>query len=211
MAVELEDVSHLGNQGLVLHHAMQAEDADVLLAGILLRLDQASGTLDANDQTASDLGVQRSAVAGLVHTQDSFDPGNDFVGRGVGRFVQVDEAAPESPQCYHEPLLCGIATISTYSQKQYQNISLIKMLTLEISQTRYDCNLPIFTICHDTPKISSADHYTLKISSQFFIKVLKFHQSVNTLIISSKFITNYNFITLCHKLSSYFITLCHHS
>lgn len=81
MAVELEeDVSHLGNQGLVLHHAVQTEDADVLLASILLRLDQASGTLDANDQTAGDLGVQRSAVARLVHTQDSFDPGNDFVG-----------------------------------------------------------------------------------------------------------------------------------
>ena len=144
MAVELEDVSHLGNQGLVLHHAMQTEDADVLLAGILLRLDQASGTLDANDQTAGDLGVQRSAVAGLVHTQDSFDPGNDFVGRGVGRLVQVDEAAPESPQRYHEPLLCSVATIANYSQKPYQNISLIKMLTLEISQTRYDCNLPIF-------------------------------------------------------------------
>ena len=138
MAVELEDVSHLGNQGLVLHHAMQTEDADVLLAGILLRLDQASGTLDANDQTAGDLGVQRSAVASLVHTQDSFDPGNDFVGRGVGRLVQVDEAAPESPQRYQ----CRYNL--TYSQKPYQNISLIKMLTLEISQTCYDCNLPIF-------------------------------------------------------------------
>lgn len=117
MPVELEeDVNHLGNQGLVLDHAVQTEDADVLLAGILLRLDQTSGALDANDQTAGDLGVQRSAVAGLVHTQDSLDPGNNFMGRGVGRLVQVDEAAPESPQRYHETLLCGVATILTHSQ-----------------------------------------------------------------------------------------------
>lgn len=37
---------------------METNDADVFLSGTLLGLDQASGTVDTDDQAASDLGIE---------------------------------------------------------------------------------------------------------------------------------------------------------
>ena len=65
-----------------------------LRTGALLGLDEPRGALHAHDQAARDLGVQGPAVARLLHPQDPADPGHHLVGGGVGRLVQVDEAAP---------------------------------------------------------------------------------------------------------------------
>ena len=47
-----------GDLGLAAGHlAVQARDTDVLLAGTLLRLDEASGAVHANNQTTSDFGL----------------------------------------------------------------------------------------------------------------------------------------------------------
>lgn len=45
---------------------VEANNTDILLTGALLRLDQSGGTVNADNQTAGDLGVQSTTVAGLV-------------------------------------------------------------------------------------------------------------------------------------------------
>jgi hypothetical protein len=45
---------------------VQTDHADVLLTGTLLGLDQASGTVNADNQAASDLGVESTTVTGLL-------------------------------------------------------------------------------------------------------------------------------------------------
>lgn len=58
---------------------MKAQYGDVFLSSSLLRFDKTSGTVDANDETACDLGVQCSRVTGLLDPQDPPDPCYDFV------------------------------------------------------------------------------------------------------------------------------------
>jgi hypothetical protein len=45
---------------------VETENADVLLSGSLLGLDETGGTVDTNDQTSSDLGVKGSGVTSLL-------------------------------------------------------------------------------------------------------------------------------------------------
>lgn len=44
---------------------VEADNTDILLTGTLLRLNQAGGTVNADDQTAGDLGVQSTTVTSL--------------------------------------------------------------------------------------------------------------------------------------------------
>lgn len=71
---------------------VETDDADILLTGALLRLDETSGTVDADNQAASDLGVESTAVTSLLDTENSLDPRDDFVTGGVGGLVEVDDA-----------------------------------------------------------------------------------------------------------------------
>lgn len=66
--------------------------------GALLGLDQSRGSVHTDDQAAGDLGVERPAVAGLLHPKDPPDPRHHLVGRRVRRLVQVDEARPDRKQ-----------------------------------------------------------------------------------------------------------------
>ena len=72
---------------------MEPVDADVLLAGALLRLDQPGGSINANNQTSCHLGVEGSGMTGLFDAENSLDPGDHFVRAWVGRLVQVENAA----------------------------------------------------------------------------------------------------------------------
>ena len=45
---------------------VETDDADVLLTGALLRLDETGSAVNADDQTSSDLGVKSSRVTGLL-------------------------------------------------------------------------------------------------------------------------------------------------
>ena len=73
---------------------VQADDAHILLSGTLLGLDETGGAVDADDEAAGDLGVEGAAVAGFFDAEDAAEPCDDFMGGGVGRFVEVDDAGP---------------------------------------------------------------------------------------------------------------------
>lgn len=61
----------------------------VLLSGTLLGLDESRGSVNANNKTARDFGIEGTAVAGLVHTEHSLYPGNNFVRGWVGGFIEL--------------------------------------------------------------------------------------------------------------------------
>jgi hypothetical protein len=50
---------------------VKLEDANVLFASTLLRLDKPCGSSDADDETASDLGIESARVAGLLDLENS--------------------------------------------------------------------------------------------------------------------------------------------
>uniref|UniRef100_A0A0A9DQN9 Uncharacterized protein n=1 Tax=Arundo donax TaxID=35708 RepID=A0A0A9DQN9_ARUDO len=87
-----ERLQRAGHARCVRHGCVEAGDADVLLAGALLRLDEARGAVDADDEVAGDLGVERAAVAGLLGAEEALDPGDHLVGGRVRRLVEVDDA-----------------------------------------------------------------------------------------------------------------------
>ena len=70
---------------------VQLENSHILFACGLLGLDEASCVVAASDETASHFWVERAGVACLLNLEDLFDPSDDFVRRGVGRLVQVDD------------------------------------------------------------------------------------------------------------------------
>jgi hypothetical protein len=70
---------------------VKSDDTDVLLTGALLGLDQAGGAVNTDNQTSSDLGIESTGVTSTLATENALDPGNDFVRRGVGRLVKVDD------------------------------------------------------------------------------------------------------------------------
>jgi len=76
----------------VVESGVEADHPHVLLPGRLLRLDETSGAVDADDEAAGDFGVEGAGVSGLFDAEDALDPGDDLVGGGVGGFVEVDDA-----------------------------------------------------------------------------------------------------------------------
>jgi len=80
---------------LVLKGGVESKDGDVLLSGSLLGLDESSGSVDADEEASSDLGIEGSRVTGLLTSEDSSKPSDDFVGGGVGGLVEVDDSRPE--------------------------------------------------------------------------------------------------------------------
>jgi hypothetical protein len=86
---------------LVRKSIVKTDDADVFLSGALLRLDKTGGTVDADNETTSDLGIQGSRVTSLLATEDSAHPRDDFMRGWVGRLVQVDDtrAVCEAVHC----------------------------------------------------------------------------------------------------------------
>jgi hypothetical protein len=49
---------------------VQANNANVLLSGTLLRLDETGSAVNAHNQTSSDLGIEGSRVTSLLNTAD---------------------------------------------------------------------------------------------------------------------------------------------
>lgn len=48
--------------------------------------------VETDDKNSCDLGIQSTRMTGLLDSQDSLDPGDDFMGAGIGRLVQIDAA-----------------------------------------------------------------------------------------------------------------------
>lgn len=80
----------LFNLGIAFDGSMELEDGNVLLSTALLRLSQTSSTVNADNQTPRDGGIERTTVSSLVHTKNSLNPGDNLVRRWVGGLVQVD-------------------------------------------------------------------------------------------------------------------------
>ena len=68
---------------------MKLEDANVLFASTLLRLDKSRGSTDADDETASDLGIESAGVAGLLDLENSLDPSDNLVRGRIRWLVNV--------------------------------------------------------------------------------------------------------------------------
>lgn len=84
---KLEDARKLGLAAGDL--VVESHNRHVLLSCTLLRLDKSRGPVDANDETPCDLGVEGTAVAGLFYAEHALDPCDDFVGGGIGGFVEL--------------------------------------------------------------------------------------------------------------------------
>lgn len=72
---------------------VESDDADILLTSTLLGLDQTSSTVNADNQTSGDFGIEGTGVASSVNAEDALDPSNNFVGGRVGGLVEVDDTA----------------------------------------------------------------------------------------------------------------------
>lgn len=70
---------------------VEANNSNIFLSGTLLGLDETSSAVNANNQTTRNLGVERSTVAGLLASQNTFYPSDNFVTGGVGGFVEIND------------------------------------------------------------------------------------------------------------------------
>lgn len=89
---------------------VKAQYSDVLLTCILLRLDQSGGSLNADEQGASHLGVQSACVPSLLHLQDSLQPRNNLMRQSqspLTRFTSFTNAHI----CARDNEQCGIYSI----------------------------------------------------------------------------------------------------
>jgi hypothetical protein len=68
---------------LVRESIVETDNADIFLSGTLLRFDESGGSVNTDDETASDFGVKGTRVTGLFATEDSAHPGDHFVGGWV--------------------------------------------------------------------------------------------------------------------------------
>lgn len=70
---------------------VQSEYCNILLTRTLLALHQSRGPVNADNQTARDLGIEGTRVTGAINAENALQPCDDFVGRRVRGFVEVDD------------------------------------------------------------------------------------------------------------------------
>ena len=46
--------------------------------------------VDADDEASCDFWIESTGVTGLFNSEDSLNPGDDFMRTGIGRFAQID-------------------------------------------------------------------------------------------------------------------------
>lgn len=126
---------------------VQANDADVLLSGALLALDEPRRAVDADDQASRDLGVEGTAVAGLLNTVMSMLARSEFcvlrsavtnASRGsLGSTTSAWDAASWSPHALQHPTCArGIAMLwPRRSRSTLDGLSFCRGRTREIPQT----------------------------------------------------------------------------
>lgn len=62
---------------------VQSDDADILLSGTLLGLDKTGSTVDADNQTSGNLGIEGTRVTSSLAAEDTLNPCDNFVRRWV--------------------------------------------------------------------------------------------------------------------------------
>lgn len=68
---------------------VEAHNRHVLLSSTLLRLDKSCSSVNANDETSCDLRIESTTVTSLFYAEHALDPCDDFVGGGVGGFIEL--------------------------------------------------------------------------------------------------------------------------
>lgn len=68
---------------------MESHNRYVLLSYTLLRFDEACGLVNANDEISCNLGIEGTTVTCFFNVEHALNPCDDFVGGGVGGFVEV--------------------------------------------------------------------------------------------------------------------------
>jgi hypothetical protein len=86
-----EGLHSLSQLLLVVKSIMKTENANVLFTSTLLGLDKTSSTINADDQTSSNLGIEGTTVTGFLDTKNTTNPSDDFVRRGVCRLQWAEE------------------------------------------------------------------------------------------------------------------------
>jgi len=81
--------------GLASGLVVETNHSHVLLTSGLLGLDQTGGAVDADQQTAGDLGIEGTRVTSLLTLEDLLHPGHNLMGRRVDRLVQIDDAVQQ--------------------------------------------------------------------------------------------------------------------
>jgi len=84
----LESAGELG--GATRQLVVEADDSNIFLSGALLGFDEASGTVNAHNQASCDLGIEGTAVTGLLASENPLDPSDNLVTGRVRRLVEVD-------------------------------------------------------------------------------------------------------------------------
>jgi hypothetical protein len=102
-----QELNGFRERGIV-DRIMEAKDSDILLACVLLRLRNACGSFNTDDEAACDFRIESAGMAGFLDIENPFHPGNDLVGGGVGRFVEVEDTVFE--QIAKRTLVRGVAT-----------------------------------------------------------------------------------------------------
>jgi hypothetical protein len=59
---------------------VETDDADILLTSTLLRLDKTSSAVNADNQAASDLGIEGTRVTGLLNAATTLASTSPFSG-----------------------------------------------------------------------------------------------------------------------------------
>lgn len=68
---------------------MESHNRYVLLSYTLLRFDEACGLVNANDEISCNLGIEGTTVTCFFNVEHALNPCDDFVGGGVGGFVEL--------------------------------------------------------------------------------------------------------------------------
>jgi hypothetical protein len=84
-----------GKSLLVGEGIVESDDGNVFLSCSLLRLDESCSSVDTDNQTSSNFRVESSRVSSLFNSKDSLHPSDNFVRRGVGRLVEINNAGPK--------------------------------------------------------------------------------------------------------------------
>lgn len=58
----------------------------------MLSLHETGRVVDTDYQTSSHFRIEGATVTGLVNLQDALNPSHDFVGGGIGWFVEINDS-----------------------------------------------------------------------------------------------------------------------
>ena len=73
-------VQIIANQREIIANQREQMKSSLLrrLTSPLLRFDKPGGSVDTNNETSSDFGIQRATVTSFVNSHHSFDPSNNL-------------------------------------------------------------------------------------------------------------------------------------